>query len=203
VKTKGEDLKKLQDELEALKEKNPNFDIDQALRGGPLSLRELLAKASTFDIWSVPELGIYRDVVTMNWIKGGTEEAPTFRLQYPWQDGIEILSVQPDVLGHYDLVATVRPAPDSSGRQAPARQRTMATQLPTPVEALKLAETFVYNDRRSVQKLKDREAPWRQAPASEKQLAVLRKLRIPHDPKKITKGQASDLLDINAARRGR
>jgi hypothetical protein len=54
-----------------------------------------------------------------------------------------------------------------------------------------------------VQKLKDREAPWRQAPASEKQLAVLKKLRIPHDPKKITKGQASDLLDINAARRGR
>ena len=139
----------------------------------------------------------------MNWLRGGTEDAPTFRLQYPWQDGIEVLSVQPDVLGHYDLVATVRPAPDARGVQGQTRQRTMATQLLNATEALKLAETFVYNDRRSVQKLKDRDAPWRKAPASIKQLDALKRIRIPHNPKTITKGQASDLLDINAARRGR
>lgn len=204
IKTKGEDLKHIADELEALAAKYDNkFDVDAALKQGPLSLKELLAKASTFDIWKVPELGIYRETTTLDWIRAGTEDAPTFRLQYPWQDGTEVLSVEPDVLGHYDLVATVRPAPDARGMQAQVRQRTIATQLPNAGEALKLAETFIFNDRRSVQRLKSRNAPWKQAPATPPQLGALQRLRIPHNPKTITKGEASGLLDIYAARRGR
>lgn len=40
----------------------------------------------------------------------------------------------------------------------------------------------------------DKDAPWRGAPASEKQVNLLVKFRIPFEPN-ITKGQASDLLD--------
>lgn len=40
----------------------------------------------------------------------------------------------------------------------------------------------------------DRDAPWRSAPASDKQITLLSKFRIPFDPH-ITKGEASDLLD--------
>lgn len=40
----------------------------------------------------------------------------------------------------------------------------------------------------------DRDAPWRSAPASPKQIETMSRMRIPFDPD-ITKGQASDLLD--------
>lgn len=47
--------------------------------------------------------------------------------------------------------------------------------------------------------LVDRSAPWRSAPASEKQLTLLRKMRIPIAPG-LTKGVASDLLAVAFAR---
>jgi len=48
-------------------------------------------------------------------------------------------------------------------------------------------------DRDAV-KLVDRNAPWRNQPASEKQLELLRKFRVPFVPE-LTKGQAADILD--------
>ena len=46
----------------------------------------------------------------------------------------------------------------------------------------------------------DKEAKWRGAGASEKQLAKLKKWRIPHNPKTITKGEASALMDAQMSR---
>jgi superfamily II DNA or RNA helicase len=43
--------------------------------------------------------------------------------------------------------------------------------------------------------LVDRQAAWRNDPASEKMLGFLRWKRIPHDPATITKGEAGDLID--------
>jgi hypothetical protein len=51
-----------------------------------------------------------------------------------------------------------------------------------------------------VAKLKNTDAPWRQRPASEKQIALLRKLRVPFKTP-ITMGAASDLIDLANARR--
>jgi ATP-dependent helicase IRC3 len=192
IKTKGEDLRSIVDDLEALREKYPQMDLEALLREHRLTLEQLKSKASTFDIWSVPELGIYKDVVSMNWLRVSDD---VFRLQYPWADGTEIIQVAPDVLGHFDVSCTIRP------REGSSRQRTLAAQVANATDALRLAEAFVMQERRAVSKLKDREAPWRQRPASPKQLQLLGKWHVPHKPKGLTMGEASDLIDIAQARR--
>jgi superfamily II DNA or RNA helicase len=54
---KGEDLEKLQAALEEFRDKYPTLDVDSLLATGRLTLEQLQAKASTFDIWKVPDLG--------------------------------------------------------------------------------------------------------------------------------------------------
>lgn len=199
----GKDLRQVADDFEAFREKYPNFDLDAALLNGHFTLEQLGAKATTFDVWTVPTLGELAAVVSMNWIKTAVD---TFRLQYPWSDGVEALSVQPDVLGHFDVALTLRtpqPHPEGGAPRYQTRQRTIAAQVDNVVEALRIAEQFIEQERRSVMKLKDREAPWRMRPASQKQIAYLEKLRVPFNRKTITMGGASDLLDLANSRRGR
>lgn len=49
--------------------------------------------------------------------------------------------------------------------------------------------------------LVQRGARWRHQPASEKQVAALVRMRIPHDPARLTKGEAADLMTAVIARR--
>lgn len=46
-----------------------------------------------------------------------------------------------------------------------------------------------------------KDAPWRRKPATEKQLDMLVKWKIPHDPRSISSGEASALIDLEIARR--
>jgi len=186
---KGDDLRKMADELEAFREKYPGFDVDNA---GRLTLEQLRAKAQTFDIWTVPSLGAFGNGRALTWIKVGDEH---YRLSYPWLDGTEILAVQRDILGHYDVSITL--APSGGG---PKRQRTIATEIPTADDAAGVAEKFVLNERRTVMNLKAVDAKWHQNPASEKQIRLLQRLRVPVKPG-LKMGEASRLIDVAKARR--
>lgn len=195
LSAKGQSLQSLSEELEGIATTYPNFDIEQALAGARLSLEEIRIKAKSFDIWTVPQLVAFGAGRAMNWIKMGED---VFRFQYPWQDGVEVLQVSRDILGRYDLSLTLRP---SSGAAA-TRQRTIATEVESADAAAGLAEAFVLQERRSIMKLKDKDAPWRSRPASPKQEQLLTRLRVPFK-KPITMGQASDMIDLAQARRGR
>jgi ATP-dependent helicase IRC3 len=189
---KGKSLQQLKDEYEEFVAKYPGFDVAAA---GRCSLADLRMKASTFDIWQVPELGAFGKGRALDWIKFGPDQ---YQIQYPWADGTETLTVAPDILGHFEVVCTLRPA----GGIAGVRQRTLATQVLTAEAAAGLAEAFVLQERRSVMKLKDRDAPWRSRPASSGQIGLLRRLRVPFK-NGITMGEASSLIDLAKARGGR
>lgn len=193
LNTNGKRLQQLADELEALREQYPGF-ADNMLEHDRCSLDDLRLKAETFDIWKIPELGAFGNGRALDWIKFGED---VYRLQYPWSDGIEVLTVQRDVLGHWDVSTTLRPHDGAA-----VRQRTLATHLDAAEVAAGAAEQYVLRERRSVVKLKGKDEPWRGAPASEKQLGLLRRLKIPHGPK-LSKGEASNLIDLAQARRGR
>lgn len=51
-----------------------------------------------------------------------------------------------------------------------------------------------------VKSLAEKDAKWRRNPASDKQLALLKKWAVPHDPATITAGEASGLIDMEMAR---
>lgn len=195
----GKRLDVVADGLEEFRLKYPNLDIEALLKSGHLTLEQLQAKAHTFDLWVVQDLGVFGQGRTMNWIKTGPDG---YRLQYPWQDGTEIVTVQRDLLGQWEVALTYREHAVSRLARPAVRQRTIAQQIATADAAAVLAEAYVQQERRSVTKLKDKSAPWRGRPASDKQLQLLAKWRIPH-AKSITMGQASDLLDLASARRGR
>jgi ATP-dependent helicase IRC3 len=191
VMAQGDELRQMLEEFEALKEKYPAFDLEAQ---GRLTLAQLRAKASTFDVWAVQDLGAFGRGRAMDWIKTADDE---YRLQYPWSDGIEILMVSKDLLGHWAVTATLRPKDGSR-----IRQRTLATQVVTSDAAAGIAEAFVLAERRSVQKLTDKTQPWRGQPASGKQINLLRKLHAPIRSG-LTAGEASNMIDLAMARRGR
>lgn len=197
---KGEKLEGLLAALEEFRAKYPTIDVDGTMAAGHLTLAQLQARAHTFDIWQVPDLGPYREVVTLNWLRGTGDR---FSLSYPWEDGTERVTVEPTMLGRFEVALTCRQVVERApGQQAlvQVRQRTIAADLPDATTALGLAERFVQEERRQVVRLKGREAPWRVRPASPKQRDLLTKWRVPY-AQTITAGQASDLIDLAKARR--
>jgi ATP-dependent helicase IRC3 len=192
VDPKGKELGKFERELDEFREKYPQIDLNSL---GRISLEGLLVRASTFDIWKIPELGEMESYVSFGWVKTSDD---TYRIQYPWGEGTELVQVQPTVLGNYEISLTLRPA----DRNLPPRQRTLAIGYETAQAALGVAEAFIRQDRREVVRLKDKSAPWRDRPASPKQIALLRRLGAPIRAS-ITMGQASDLIDLANARRAR
>lgn len=191
--TKGQDLETLKRKIEEL-----GKTMDLEALSGRFTLEELLERASTFDVWAIPSLGAFGVGRAFTWIKTGAE---TYRLQYPWADGTEILEVGRDLLGKWQVGCTIRPNQIGQGIRLPARHRMLATGVESSDEAAGLAEAFILQERRSVAKMKTPDAAWRTGMASVKQIELLRRWRIPHNPRTITKGEASDLLDLANSRR--
>lgn len=191
INVNGRPLGDVERDLEALREAVPNFNIEDALRGGRLTLEQLKAKASTFNVWQIASLGAFGKGRALDWIKVGDD---LYRISYPWLDGHEILQISRDMLGHFDVSLTLRP------KEGAPRQRTLAAGVKSADEAAGMAEAFVLGERRDAAHLRRKNAPWKQAPASEKQLRLLRLWRIPFRPA-ITMGEASNLIDLAKARK--
>lgn len=193
LKVAGRSLDQAADEWDALQDAYPHWNIAETLAGQSLTLAELGAMATTFDLWTVPSLGAFGQGLTLTWIKTGEDR---YRLSYPWGDGKEVLQVSRDLLGQWDVSLELHPV-NGTGK----RQRILATHATSAHEAAVIAEAFFLAERRSAAKLKDRGAPWRADQASAGQIAALKRQRIPYNPSTITKGSASDLLDLAASRR--
>lgn len=187
---KGKNLKEIADDYDDFIDKHPGLNVEGM---GRMTLEELRMHATTFDIWSVPSLGAFGAGRAMTWTRMGANE---FRLQYPWADGEETLTVAKDLLGHFDLSLTLH------ARNGDKRQRTLARQVPTADQAAGLAEQFVLTERRSVMKIRGTDAPWRDRPASPKQLGLLRRINQPIR-KGLTMGEASDMITAAQTRRAK
>lgn len=205
---KGEKLDQLDEDYQKLiDEMGGRFDVaGQFENGGHLTLEALRQKASLVDIWKVPDLGAFGSGRAMTWIKVGDDE---FRMEYPWKDaagveGFERLEVRKDYLDRWEVILTWCEKLQAGEKRRPERrQSTIASQIITSDGAAGVAEAFVLQHRRSVTKLRSVDAPWRQSEASPKQIQLLKRLKIPHGAK-VTRGEASDLIDLyNSRRAGR
>lgn len=194
VTANGKQLDTTSDEFEKLREKYPNFDIEQALKEGRLTLEQLRAQATKFDVWKVPEIGTFGNGRELDWLRTGPD---SYRVQYPWGDGNEIIDVQTDMLGHYEVIQTIRPT------EGAKRQRTLATGVLSADAAGAMAEAYIEQERRTVLKLKAKSAPWKQRPATAKQMGFMRQLGIVFDPRTLTMGDASKLIDHAKAMKGK
>lgn len=103
-----------------------------------------------------------------------------------------------DMLGHAHLVLRRRPSAEPGAPAQPERLE-LSADFPTLAKAVGAADALIGDEMPKV--LVDPKARWRKDPASEKQLALLKKFRVPfREP--LTKGEAGILLDKAFARRG-
>lgn len=193
----GQDPRDVEKELNTLKEDYPAFNAEEYLKGRRVTLADLKTKATTFNIWTIPSMGPLASAVTLNWIPGGTD---VYRLSYPWMDGSELLIVQRNMLGKFEVSATLRPKNGGI-----VRQRTIVSGEASALEALMKAEQFVKIERGSAASMRDKNASWRKKAASPGQMGLLRKWRVPFNMADLMKpggsGHASDLIDLAVQRR--
>lgn len=194
VKLEGKALAEAAEEWDALKAGHPGLDVEKAFQDGPKTLEQLRARAELVDVWRIPDLGEFGVGRRLQWTR---LEADVYRIQYPWADGQERLTVEQDLVGHWQVIASYR----DTTTHATSLQ-TIAAELQTLEAAAQAAEGFVERNRGSVAWMKATDAGWRSKPATPKQLARLVKWRIPHDPRTLTAGQASELIDLWIARKG-
>jgi hypothetical protein len=103
-----------------------------------------------------------------------------------------------DMLGHAHLVLRRRPAAAPGALPLPETVE-LAADFPSLAQAVGAADALIAGEMPKV--LVDPKARWRKDPASEKQIALLKKFRVPfREP--LTKGEAGILLDKAFARRG-
>jgi hypothetical protein len=186
VSEAGRSLSEMAAAWEEFSAAHPGVNVERMNR---IAIEQLAVMASTFSVWEIPSLGAFAAGRALHWVKTA---ADTFRIQYPWRDGTEVVQVAPDLVGQYAISCTFR-APSG------VRQRTLATGLASATLAAEFAERYVLAERPDVTRLVDRRARWRRDVASEKQKRALRWRRIPFR-EDITKGEASALLDLANAR---
>lgn len=184
-----QELGKMAETFEDILAGKPGFDAASVLNGSRLTLEQLGALAKKVDIWQKQDLGSFGQGRLCNWIRNGD----TYRTQYPWQDGNETITIEPDLIGRWEISLTLSVGKDR-------RQRTIAREVSTLEEAAQMAERFVSTERGSVMRIASPDAPWRTGKPSPKQLELLLKLGVKKAPK--TKGEASDMINIEKARRG-
>ena len=191
---KGLDLDELAEEYEALQAAQPGAVVyDNEV----LTLDALKARAATFDIWNLPDLGPIGEGLSLNWIKMGPED---FRLQFPAGENIELIQVGMDLLQKFEV--RLKTLTRVAKKMVTLAEQVIGTAFETVQEALRAAEQFVRLSRPSAARLKDTEASWRSRPASAKQLSLLHRLKAPVK-KGLTSGEASDMIDLAMSRRGR
>jgi superfamily II DNA or RNA helicase len=103
-----------------------------------------------------------------------------------------------DMLGHAHLVLRRRPAAAPGALPLPETVE-LAADFPSLAQAVGAADALIAGEMPKV--LVDPKARWRKDPASEKQIALLKKFRVPFRVP-LTKGEAGILLDKAFARRG-
>jgi len=186
VMAQGRQLEDVARFIEDVMEEFPSLDIHSY---GHITLDELRARVKTIDLWQLPDLGAHGQGLRLKWVRTGPE---AFRLQYPWEDATETLIVGVDLLGRFEVATSYRQKLGNGTIETTAN--IIAAGMDSANEALRSAERFMINHRTSVFRMKDSSASWRNKPASEKQIQLLRNMRAPIR-EKLTAGEASDFID--------
>jgi superfamily II DNA or RNA helicase len=197
---KGKNLKQVKEEFAALEAKYPGIALGEGER---MTLEQLAARASSFDVWTVMEMGDLGQGLALDWLREGTDK---FQITYPWEGDQETVRVEPDLLEKFNVVLTRRHTIQAPGAgrvtYETSAPRTIAAGVVDAQQALRLGEAFIAAERRTVAKLKDKGAAWKGVPATEKQIKCLARLRVPVKPG-LSSGEASQLIALALARKGR
>jgi ATP-dependent helicase IRC3 len=191
-----EDMAEQYDEIAAL---CPGIDLSAF--AAKLTLEQLRARARTFDIWQLPDLGELGRVLRFDWVKVSDD---LYRLQFPISEQLtEMIAVGRNVMGAWQVIATIhgrRQRGESRQDTIEREPQTLGQDLPSVLAACRLAESHIYQQRRSALVYVDKRAEWKHKPPSRGQLEILRRMKVPVR-EGMMRGEVSRLIDLAMARK--
>ena len=190
---KGESVIKAEMIIEELEEKHPTKNVR---KGKDLDDVHIIAKTMT--LWDVAEDAEVsaKGLSNFTWLNLSNGAA---QIVIPGSkiDGKRnvVARVERDRLGRYSVIAHM-PSYFDSDRGFRVSSRTVrSTKLyPSKKEAIAGVDKWIERDFHEVTHLLDRRAGWRLKPASDKQVAFLKKRHKVEIPEELTSGQASALI---------
>lgn len=195
------DLFGVDDEFGKLREEFQSVDLNALLAGERLTLAELRAKAVEVNVWNVRDLdpAFTAGGRSIKWLRTHDD---TYTVSYPYQhahgDVFETMAVAQNLVGRWDITLRSR----LIGGSGHAAEQVIFLGLQTAGEAAQVAEGWLSHHRPQAARMKAQKAPWMRKPATDKQLAMLRRMKVPFQPP-LTSGRASELIDLAKARRPR
>lgn len=181
---KGKSVSEAATIVDALLKEAPGARI-----GDARTLEDIERRVRQIDLWSVQKSEAVEANATMAWV----EVAPSrFRLSLPGVTSAhDTLDLSVDLLGAW-----------TAAYHTDTAVNTIATADSMPA-IFAVAEQWVTQLAPHITKLVAKDAAWRGREASEAQITLLRKLRAPGDLSKLSRGEASTLLDRYFAQKPR
>lgn len=178
IDLKGESPVDAVDRIAAAQRQHPAVDLSKIKALDEIQIQ--IEKINLFDVHFAPEVEANS---TFQWTQNSAKDS--FVLVLP----NETVSIVTDILGKFCVIGTV------NGHDVSGKFNTLA-------EAFKNADLQVAQHGKELLNLLRRESNWHNDPATEKQLGLLRRLRIPCSPE-MSKGQAAKLITQHMARHGK
>lgn len=179
---RGADLRQQAETVDRLREQYPDAQLVEGLTPETLE-----ASVRQLDLWNVRESEIVEKFCKLRWVEAAPDR---YHLALPERGqnggltsgdtGQQRIEIRQSMLGGWTIVVT-------------GTNENLGT-VDELAAAFARAERWVESSRPDAWKMKQRDAEWRDKPASEKQLRLLQKCKAPITPG-LTRGQASDMLD--------
>lgn len=179
---RGADLRQQAETVDRLREQYPDAQLVEGLNPDTLE-----ASVRQLDLWNVRESEIVEKFCKLRWVEAGPDR---YHLALPERQengglssgdtGQQRIEIRQAMLDGWTIFVT-------------GANENLGT-VDELAAAFARAERWVESSRPDAWQMKQRDAAWRDKPASEKQIRLLTKCKAPITPG-MTRGQASDMLD--------
>ena len=192
LKTKGKYITEVVEKAEKILEVNPDYKVESIDDWSDLNIDKIIKRVDIFAQAELPE------VVKSNSKYAWHRRGEGYQIEFPNKEGVkEFITIQPNMLARYEVILgnSIEVKPDyGTGYKKWRRNKVELLGTHNALfDAFKQGDSWISNNKREFKTMMDQSAKWRGTEPSEKQLALLKKFRIPA-PKGITKGQCSVLI---------
>jgi hypothetical protein len=190
--TKGKLITEVMEKVEKLQESNPDYDLERVTSWDDEEIEKVVKEVNIFAQAELPP------EVKTNSEFSWTKHDDNYKIEIPPKDDMKFtVTIYPNMLNKFDVIASPFkkvPATRANGYSGWQKTKGVKVGQGKDIEAgFRVADEYIkenFGDRTLVL---SQEGKWRKDPATDKQLAMLKRLHIPV-PNGISKGQCAVLI---------
>jgi ATP-dependent helicase IRC3 len=192
LKTKGKYITEVVDKAEKILEVNPDYKLEDIDDWSDLNIDKIIKRVDIFAQAELP--AIVKSSSRYAWHK----HLEGYQIEFPVKEKIkEMITIQPNMLNRYEVIQGIFTEVKPEYGTGYSKWRKDKVEIlgvhNTLFDAFKQGDQWISNNKHEFKTMMSQSAKWREGEPTEKQLALLKKFRIPA-PKGLSKGQASTLI---------